>query len=387
MLSLKETEIEIKAADLKDYFDNRVKTGYFCEVGNLGSDTYFSTGQNINTENGIYERAASARNKIAGFKESKIDRYLDATTLNPGQKDALVFLTTGKDRISAIQGAPGVGKSFMLNAAKNFYEEEGFKVVALAPSNEAAAEMKLKAGFDHASTIHAYLIRLQKEAGAWDSDRNPLDLRETNLSDLTPGSHKEIWFVDEASLIDNNAMDRLFEAAQKKNAEIALVGDTNQLQPVGAGRPHTNMLNEKIIDHVEVTDIMRQKQEWRIYHSEKMSKADKIDLVERAKAIETNAAVTFFKGPPPDKTIETQPLLSKFRVEGFKTVSGVEIDIHKDNSLQEAVKEAVEHNIRASINRLGDRVEEIEDNVTRFKEIASRALPNCPPMSVTTRSL
>ncbi|MFC2155133.1 ATP-dependent RecD-like DNA helicase [Acidobacteriota bacterium] len=372
LLSLNETEIEINASELKDYFDNRIKTGYFCEVGNLGTDTYFSTGQNINTENGIYERAASARNKLTGFKESKVDRYLDSTTLNPGQKDALLFLTTGKDRIRAVQGAPGVGKSFMLNAAKNFYEEEGYKVVALAPSNEAAAGLKAKAGFDNASTIHAYLIRLQKEAGAWDSDRDPLNLRETNLSDLTPGAHKEIWFMDEASLIDNNAMDRLLEAAEKKNAEIALVGDTNQLQPVGAGRPHTNMLKEKIIDHVEVTDIMRQKQEWRIYHLEKMSKADKNDIVERAKAIKNNAAVTFFKGPPPDKTIEKQPTLSKFQVESFKTVSGVEIDIHMDSSLQEAVKEAVDHNISASINKLGDRVEEIEDNMTRFGEIASR---------------
>jgi ATP-dependent exoDNAse (exonuclease V) alpha subunit len=366
-----ETEIEINVKDLKKYFDEEVEREFFMEVGNLGEDTYFSTEQNINIENGIYENTISGQNTIAGFAESKVKQYLECTTLTDGQKDALLFMTSSKDRIRAIQGAPGVGKSFMLNSAKDFYEEEGYKVVALAPSNKAVSNLKERAGFESAATIHAYLIRLQKESGAWATDRNPLDLRQTNLSDLTPGSHKELWFVDEASLIDNYAMNRMLKAAEKKNAEVVLIGDKNQLQPVGAGRPFTNLLKEKKLQYVELNEILRQKEQWTVYNAGKLSLEDKEILVREAKSMENNAAVVFVKTSSA-ATAKAERTPATVRVDTYKTTTGIDIEIHQDNSLKEAVKDAVGYNIAGSLNKLGSRVHEIEDNVTRLKAIASR---------------
>ncbi|MCI0471513.1 MAG: AAA family ATPase, partial [Candidatus Aminicenantes bacterium] len=174
MLSRGESDVEITIKDLVSYFEAQVKSGYYIEMGKLGENTYFSTEQNIKIENEIYNRATAAKDRISGFDEAQVRHYLEKTTLNNGQKQALVFMTGSKDQVRAIQGAPGVGKSFMLNIAKNFYEEKGYRVTALAPSNKAVLNLKDRAGFEEAATIHSYLIKLQKEAGTWESSRDPL---------------------------------------------------------------------------------------------------------------------------------------------------------------------------------------------------------------------
>ncbi|MCK4761029.1 MAG: AAA family ATPase, partial [Candidatus Aminicenantes bacterium] len=301
-----EGSAEISAKELAAYFKEKVDSGFFLELGSLGEDAYFATEENINVENGIYEKAVSAKNKIPGFKEDKVRRYAENTTLTAGQKETLVFTATSKDRVRAIQGNPGVGKSFMLNIAKNFYEDENYKVIALAPSNKAVTNLKERAGFEDAATIHAYLMKLQKLSGAWAAGRDARDLRFANFSEITPGSHKEVWFVDEASLIDNYAMDRLLEAAEKKNAEMVLIGDKNQLQPVGAGKPFSVLLNEGRIRYSELKDILRQKAHWTVYEAGKLSKTDKEAIVKEAKQLKNNAAVTFVKSGAGIDTTEEQ---------------------------------------------------------------------------------
>ncbi|MCK4765673.1 MAG: AAA family ATPase, partial [Candidatus Aminicenantes bacterium] len=366
-----EAAAEISAGDLAAYFKEKVDSGEFLEVGSIGEDAYFATEENINVENGIYEKAASAKDNITGFEENKVRRYAENTTLTTGQKDVLVFTATSKDRVRAIQGNPGVGKSFMLNIAKNFYEDENYKVIALAPSNKAVTNLKERAGFEDAATIHAYLMKLQKQSSTWATGRDARDLRFANLNEITPGNYKEVWFVDEASLIDNHAMDGLLEAAEKKNAEMVLIGDKNQLQPVGAGKPFSVLLKEGRIQHSELKDILRQKAHWTVYDAGKLSKTDKEEIVKQAKLLENNAAVTFVKtGAAIDTTEEQNPVT--YRVETYKTGAGMEVEIHKDSALKEAVKDAVDHNIAASLNKLGSRVTGIENNIERFRVIASR---------------
>ena len=136
--------------------------------------SYFSTEENIKIENNIYERAAASKrpeNQAPGFSHTLVQEYLDRSTLTEGQKEAMLFITGSKHRLRAIQASPGTGVPFLLNFARDFYEREGnYKVVALAPSNQAARNLKEKAGFDNASTLHAHFIQLQKEAGAWEAE-------------------------------------------------------------------------------------------------------------------------------------------------------------------------------------------------------------------------
>ena len=371
MIELGETALEISAADLENEFHKKIEDSYFIEIGRTGEAPYFSTNENIRIEQEIYERAAAAKNRVSGFDEAKVRDFAANTTLNSGQRDALFFMTSGRDRIKAVQGAPGVGKSFMLNIAGNFYEKEGYKVVALAPSNKAVLNLKERAGFADAATIHSYLIKLQKEAGTWETGRDPLDLRLTNLEGLTPGLHPEIWFVDEASLIDNYTMNRLLEAAEKKNAEVIPIGDKNQLQPVGGGKPFTNMLKGEKLKYVEVNEILRQEEEWTVYHAERLSETDRQEITRQAGLLKNNAALTYIKGSPPDN-IADQKNPAVFQVEKYKAASGAEIEIHKDSALKEAVKDAVEHNIAGSLNKLNSRITEIADNAERLETAADR---------------
>ncbi len=371
MKSLGKTAVGIKNEDLIAYFDERVKNGYFLEMGQLQDEFYFSTEENILIEKEIYEKVQAARNERTGLDESRIREHLEASTLNRGQRQAVLFMTTANERLIAVQGAPGVGKSFMLNEARNIYEDEGYKVVALAPSNKAVLNLKERAHFQNAATIHSYLIGLQKEAQTWDVGRNPLDLRQANLEGLNPGSHKEVWFVDEASLIDNRTMNRLFEAAELKKAKVVLIGDMNQLQPVGAGRPFTNLIKDKRVQYVELKEILRQKQEWTVYHSDNLSSKERKALVNQARSFKNNAALTFVKDKAP--AVSRNMLdCGVICIEKYSTSSGSQVIILKDAGLKEAVKDAVNHHIASSLNKLDTRITGIQDKQTRLFNIAQK---------------
>jgi len=366
----------VKAENLADkdfaaYFDSLVKQEYFFSIGQVSNETWYSSQENITVEMGIYEKVQRAKDKRQGFDEAKASDYLKTTTLNKEQRQAVTFMSTAQDRVIAIQGAPGVGKSFMLDTARNLFEEEGYKVVALAPSNKATLNLKERAYFENAATIHAYLIGLQKENGTWKEGQDPLDLRQADLDGLKPGSHKEAWFVDEASLIDNHAMNRLLQAAELKDAAVVLIGDKNQLQPVGAGKAFTILLDEKRIAFREVKEILRQKAEWRIYGAEKLAPQDKRALVRRARSGPNNAALVYLKGeaPPVDKKdLEA----GTYRMEKYTAPSGAKVMIVKDHSLKEAVKDAVDRDIAASLGKLQARITQVPEKKDRLMAIAEK---------------
>ena len=114
----------------------------------------------------------------------------------------------------------------------------------------------------HALAERDSQVSASEFAGTWEKGRNPLDLRQTDFSGLTPGRQKETWIVDESSLIDNYTMNRLLEAAELKNAYVVLTGDKGQLPPVESGRPFYNMIMDDKVLYVEVKEMMRRGMIW-----------------------------------------------------------------------------------------------------------------------------
>ena len=88
-----------------------------------------------------------------------------------------------------------------------------------------------------------------------------LEQRNTDgwkLAGLKP-TEKEVWIVDEASMVDNRLMKQVQEAAILKDAKVVFTGDAKQLQPIGAGNAFSNMVERNMIAHTRMEDIQRQK--------------------------------------------------------------------------------------------------------------------------------
>lgn len=67
--------------------------------------------------------------------------------------------------------------------------------------------------------------------------------------------------IDEAGLTDNNIMLHVQTAAKLKKAKVILVGDYQQLAPVGAGNSYSNLVKSGKISTCYLSDIRRQKNE------------------------------------------------------------------------------------------------------------------------------
>jgi len=191
--------------------------------------------------------------------------------------------------------------------------------------------------------------------------RDPLDLRLANFTGLSPGSHREIWFVDKASLIDNCAMAKLLEAAAAKRAEVVLIGDYRELQPVGAGKPFSNLIKTGKTGYIELDEIVRQREVWRVFDSRKLSDSQRDKIVHQA--FKQDAVITFFKGRPVDS-------IKPDRLEKLPVEPGLEVTLFRDTNLKEAVNRVVNDEIAAALDLLESHITEVKDDETRHQRIA-----------------
>lgn len=136
--------------------------------------------------------------------------------LRDEQVQAMVHATDGR-KIVIIQGAAGTGKSASLAALKIAYSSAGHRVLGLAPSGAATAELEKSSGID-SQTIHALLMRLEN-----DDARKPFYLTD-----------RDVIVLDEAGMVDTRTLHKLMSHVEAAGAKIVLVGDSKQLEAVGS---------------------------------------------------------------------------------------------------------------------------------------------------------
>lgn len=137
--------------------------------------------------------------------------------LRDEQVQAMLHSTDGR-QIVIIQGAAGTGKSASLAAFKIAYSSAGHRVLGLAPSGAAAAELQ-KSSCIESQTVHALLMRLES---AKDS-RRPFSL-----------TNQDVVVLDEAGMVDTRTLHKLLNHIEASGAKIVLVGDSKQLEAVGS---------------------------------------------------------------------------------------------------------------------------------------------------------
>lgn len=153
-------------------------------------------------------------------------------------------------RYGCLQGSPGVGKTFSVACiVKAIMEQHGMENVGVAaPTGKAAVRMTqamVSNGVPvQACTIHRMLqVKTGGEGGGWSfhhNAKNPLPFR--------------FLVIDESSMIDTDLMAALLRACSVQ-CHILLVGDSNQLPPVGHGRPFLDL--QEVLPTGRLTEIRR----------------------------------------------------------------------------------------------------------------------------------
>jgi len=187
-------------------------------------------------ENLIRERLNKLMKRdLIGSSKIPWDTYLPRNKKNKRFQEAITEQAAALEKMyqsafSVLSGAAGTGKTTVLKALIDgiHSKQVGQTFLLLAPTGKAAVRMSERT--DHeAMTIHRILMK-----NGWINE-NTYQLK---LSGGEKISDYQNIIIDEASMVDLPLLGTLFRAIDWNVVQrLILVGDPNQLPPIGVGKP------------------------------------------------------------------------------------------------------------------------------------------------------
>ena len=153
------------------------------------------------------------------------------------------------EQVLLITGGPGTGKTTILKGILSLLGQMQLKCLLAAPTGRAAKRLTEVTG-EEASTIHRLL-----EAGI-DQNTGLMYFAKDEGNPLKA----DAVIIDEMSMVDVQLLHSLLQAIPPTK-RIILVGDPDQLPPVGPGLPFSDMIRSGALPCVRLTEIFRQAQE------------------------------------------------------------------------------------------------------------------------------
>jgi exodeoxyribonuclease V alpha subunit len=144
-------------------------------------------------------------------------------------------------RLSVITGGPGTGKTASIKTIAAQATQRGARVMLVAPTGRAAVRMTEASGL-RARTVHSALGWIPGEGPTHD-EQDPLSC--------------DLLIVDETSMANLELLVTLLRAVGD-GTHVVLVGDADQLAPVGAGKPFAELVACDVVPVARLTHIFRQ---------------------------------------------------------------------------------------------------------------------------------
>lgn len=144
-------------------------------------------------------------------------------------------------RLSVVTGGPGTGKTASIRMIGAIAAQQRASLLLMAPTGRAALRMSDATGLD-ASTVHSALGWIPGEGPAHDEDA-PL--------------RADLLIVDETSMANLELLVTLLRAVGD-GTHVVLVGDADQLAPVGAGKPFADLVASELVPTARLAHIFRQ---------------------------------------------------------------------------------------------------------------------------------
>ena len=179
----------------------------------------------------------------------KLRQAAESSHLEYSSQQVLALEQAAISGLLMITGGPGTGKTTILNGILSLYDQMGLRCLLCAPTGRAAKRLTEVTGWE-ASTIHRLL------GAGIDPHTGKLFFAKDESDPL----EADAVIVDEMSMVDVQLLGSLLQAVPQ-TARLILVGDPDQLPPVGPGFPFSDMLRSNVLPSVRLTEIFRQAQE------------------------------------------------------------------------------------------------------------------------------
>jgi exodeoxyribonuclease V alpha subunit len=151
-------------------------------------------------------------------------------------------------KVSILTGGPGTGKSTSIRALLMLLRNRKVEFALAAPTGRAAKRLAEATGIE-ARTLHRLLEYVPHDNSYQRNEDNPLP--------------SQFVIVDEFSMVDILLFYHLLKALPR-DAHLLLVGDADQLPPVGPGNALRDLLRSECIPTIRLTELFRQAKESRI---------------------------------------------------------------------------------------------------------------------------
>ncbi len=164
-----------------------------------------------------------------------------ATGLEPNRAQSEALGHAFCTKLSLITGGPGTGKTASIRAIARCAVTQGARVMLVAPTGRAAVRMSEASGL-RARTVHSALGWVPGEGPEHD-EQDPLKC--------------DLLIVDECSMANLELLVTLLRAVGPQSS-VVLVGDADQLAPVGAGKPFAELVACGLVPVTRLSHIFRQ---------------------------------------------------------------------------------------------------------------------------------
>lgn len=155
------------------------------------------------------------------------------------------IITAVNRGLLVLTGGPGTGKTTTLGGILTLFEKQGLEIQLAAPTGRAAQRMSEVTGRE-AKTIHR-LLEVQ-----WDEDDKPVFIRNSQ----NPLDCNAV-VLDELSMVDISLFAAFLDALPL-GCRLVLVGDYDQLPPVGAGNVLRDIIDSGLLPVTQLKIVFRQ---------------------------------------------------------------------------------------------------------------------------------
>jgi conjugative relaxase-like TrwC/TraI family protein len=203
---------------------------------NVDGRQWLTTKDVLAEEKRLIDFVQDGRGKFNPFRSGKYQ--FQNPKLSDEQRNAVRHVLQSTERVTAIRGGAGTGKTTMMREAVSGIESTGTKVFTFAPSAEASrGVLRSDAGFANAETVEALLQNEKLQAQI----------------------RGQVIWIDEAGLLSVRTLARVADLAEKQNCRIILSGDTAQHRAVERGDALRILEKHATLPAAELKEIWRQK--------------------------------------------------------------------------------------------------------------------------------
>lgn len=315
-------------------------------------------------ERTIAKRLAFLDRSCPLFSQRDVDGFISRMEHDVGivyakeQREAIHAALSGG--VMILTGGPGTGKTTIVRALLRIFSEVEQEVLVLAPTGRAANRIS-EAAVCEAKTIHRALEMERTE------EVYPIFRRDASCP-----LEADVIIVDECSMIDSLLMAALLRAVPR-GTRLILIGDSDQLPSVGAGRVLCDLIDSEVFCTVRLKEIFRQSAESLIVtnaHKINGGEAPTLDVKDK----------DFFFLPTPEEKIPAviSDLVSRRlpKAYGEREAKGIQVitpsrrgragteqlNLLLRESCNPAKKSAAERKIHGVLFREGDRVMQVRNN-------------------------